>query len=138
MLKIRPAQKKDSQRLLKILRELDLFYPSLTLDHFWVAEKGHAIVGAIRLEEYDDFYFLSCFGVIEKERKHGIAATLLEQSLKNIRKKVYLYTIIPDFFKKFGFEEAPCASSLPSKEKLGCEECSPEKCACMLKLAHAS
>jgi len=138
MLKIRPAQKEDTHGLVKVLRELDLFYPSLTLDHFWVARKNGTIVGTIRLEEYDSFYFVSCLGVIEKERKHGIAATLLEQSLKNIRKKVYLYTTIPDFFREFDFEEVPSPPFLPSKEKLGCEECSPEKCACMLKLAHAS
>ena len=138
MLKIRPAQKEDSPGLLKVLRKLDLFYSSLILDHFWVAEKDDTIVGTIRLEEYDNFYFLSCFGVIEKERKHGIATILLEQSLNNLRKKIYLYTIIPEFFKKFGFEEVACPSFLPSKEKLGCEECSPQKCACMLKLPHAT
>jgi len=138
MLKIRIAQAADEQELLRVLEELDFLYSSLSLDHFWVAEKNGAIVGTLRLEEYQDFYFLSCLGVIEKERKHGIAEALLEVTLKNLQKKVYLYTILPAFFEKYGFEETVPLSSLPSKENLGCPECLSEKCVCMVKYPHAA
>ena len=58
--------------------------------------------------------------------------------LKNIQKKVYLYTILPAFFKKYGFKETLPLPSLPSRENLGCPECLPEKCVCMVKSPHAS
>jgi N-acetylglutamate synthase-like GNAT family acetyltransferase len=138
MLKIRPAGKEDSEGVLKVLKDLDLIYPSLTLDNFWVAEKDGVIAGTVRLEDHKDHCFLSCFGVIEKERRQGTAQALLEQSFKNIRKNIYLYTIIPDYFKKFGFKEAVPPPTLPSQAKFGCEDCSPEKCVCMVKYPHAS
>jgi len=134
MLTIRPAQETDKKELLKILKTLDLFYPSLSLKNFWVAEKNRKIIGVVQLKKYADFLFLSSLGIIEGERKLGIGAALLREILKNAKKNVYLYTIQPEFFKKFGFEIIPSSPKLPSKKPLECQSCIPEKCVCMVKL----
>lgn len=133
MLKIRQAQKKDAEEILKILKELDLYYPSLSIQNFWVAEDEGGITGVVRLEEFDDYFFLSSLGVKKDKQKKGIAAALLKHILKPVSKNVYLYTIVPDFFKKFGFEPADPPASLPLKEIFGCEFCIPEKCKCMVR-----
>jgi N-acetylglutamate synthase-like GNAT family acetyltransferase len=132
MQKIRRAQERDAEEILKILKELDLFYPSQSLERFWVAEDKSGIAGIVRLEEFDDYFFLSSLGVKKDKRKKGIAAALLKSILKSANKNIYLYTIVPEFFKKFGFEIADPPPSLPLKDIYGCEFCVPEKCRCMV------
>lgn len=136
LLKIRPAQKKEHKEILSILKILDLYYPSQSLENFWVVEKDRKIVAVVQLNEYKDFFFLNSLGVIKNQRRKGIASSLLKEILKNIEKKVYLYTIQPEFFKKFGFKITPPPPNLPSKDAFECEYCTPEKCVCMLKLAN--
>ncbi len=133
MIKIRKAQEKDKNEILRILKDLDLYYPSQSLNNFWVAEKDGKIVGIVQLEEYEAFFFLRSLGIIQKHRKQGIATSLLGEIFKTTQKDIYLYTISPKFFEKFGFKVCAPFPDLPSKEALGCKECYPEKCVCMLK-----
>ena len=104
MLKIRPAGKNDQKAILKILKDLDLFYPTLVLKGFWVAEKNGRIIGTLQLADHSDFIFLGSLAVVKEEEGKGVARALLEKALKSQRKNIYLYTIIPEFFKKFGFQ----------------------------------
>lgn len=132
MLNIRPATEKDYDQILKILKELDLFYPALVLKGFWVAEEDKKIISTVQLEEHPDFVYLGSLAVIPECRKKKIATALLNESLKDIRKNIYLYTIIPEFFKKFGFQVTSSPpTTLPSKIRYECEYCHPEKCVCM-------
>lgn len=133
MLIIRKTMNSDREAVFRILRELDLEYPSLTLDHFWVAELDKTVVAVARLEEFEEFCFLSAMGTAKDRQGRGIAAKLLQSLLKKCNKDVYLYTIIPDFFKKFGFGSAPLCSGLPARERFNCEQCYPENCVCMCR-----
>ena len=138
MLKIRKANKNDEKSILKILKELDLFYPSLALKDFWVAEKDNKIVGAVKLEELGKFFFLSSLCILPKLQKQGIGSALMKETLKATNKNVCLYTIIPEYFKKFGFRITAPPPFLPSKEPFECEYCHPEKCVCMIKDSHVA
>lgn len=139
MLTIRKAQTLDQSALLSILNELDLSCPSQSLDDFWLAQQAEGkVFGVARLQDYGQYLFLSCVGVIEKYRRQGIASQLLKALLKNAKKNVYLYTTIPDFFVKFGFTPTTHTSDLPSRGNFMCEECHPEKCRCMVKLPDVS
>lgn len=138
MIKIRKAQESDSENLLRILKELDLYYPAQSLKDFRVAEKEGQIIGIVRLEEKKDFYFLSSLGILKEHRKQGVALTLLREITSGLKKNVYLYTIISEFFEKFGFESASPLPGLPLKESLECENCFPGRCVCMVKFPHAS
>ena len=138
MLKFRKALTGDKNKILKVLKELDLNYPSQSLEDFWVAEKEDEIIGIVRLEEKKDFYFLSSLGILKEHRKQGVASQLLSEITKKLKKVVYLYTIIPEFFKKAGFEAASPLPGLPLKEILECENCFPDRCVCMVKFPHAS
>jgi N-acetylglutamate synthase-like GNAT family acetyltransferase len=135
MLKIRPAGKTDYDAIKKLLRELDLFYAALMMEGFWVAEKEGKIIGAAQLQDHGDFFFLGSLGVLAKERKKGVAATLLEKALGKADKDIYLYTIIPDFFRKFKFKIVSPLPGLPSKDRYECEDCHLDKCVCMVRKA---
>ena len=138
MLTIRPAGKKDQKAIVKILKELDLFYPALAREGFWVVEQGGRVVATVQLEEHEDFIFLGCLAVVKEEQKKGLARALLEKALGSCRKNIYLYTIIPEFFQKFGFRTTSPIAGLPSKDRYECEYCHPEKCVCMMRPTHAA
>lgn len=136
MLKIRKAQVTDRPAIAEIIKQLDLAYPSQTGDNFWVAENSGEIFGIAELREFSGFFFLSSVGVAEKHQHLGIAADLLESLLAGLKKDVYLYTTIPDFFSRFGFQiVADQPQDLPPREKFSCRECTPEACVCMARYA---
>jgi len=59
------------------------------------------------------------------------------------KKPIYLYTIIPDFFIRFGFKSLTTQPpnnptthqpiSLPPKSPYGCDQCLPGQCVTMVK-----
>ncbi len=137
MIAVRPAKKNDKDELLKILKEADLYYPSIPLANFFVAEESGRIEGIVQFKEYDDYFFLSSLGVDAAFQGRGVAKALVEKMFESASvkkdKKIYLFTTIPDFFARFGFKHAPNAKNLPPKDLYQCEECFPEKCAPMVK-----
>ncbi|MFH1387019.1 MAG: GNAT family N-acetyltransferase [bacterium] len=131
---IRQATVQDKPQILELLKTLDLYYHDQPLNDFWVAEENGKIIGVVRLEEFPDFSFISSLGVLEVERKKGIASQLLKHLFELTKKDLYLYTIIPDFFKKFGFQIPNSGlPTLPLKDTLECSACSPGKCVTMVK-----
>lgn len=130
---LRLAVEKDKTRILSLLKVLDLYYAALSLDNFLVAEEQGRIIGVVQVVEADSFFFLGSLGVEEQEQKKGVAAALLEYGLKNCHKDVYLYTIIPQFFQKFGFKITQPIAGLPSRDQYECHDCHLDKCVCMVR-----
>lgn len=132
MIKIRKAKEDDYNSALNLIKQLDSVVPEGTRD-LWVALDNSQIVGVAKLEDFGEYIFLSFVGVGVSHQKRGIARLLLEKLLQDKQKDVYLYTIIPEFFEKFGFKITAPNPNLPSKKNLGCENCEPRKCVCMVK-----
>ena len=130
---IRPASVTDTTAIVRVLDAADLRYSAETLTNLTVAEINGEIVGVVRLEEHPGFYFLTSLGVIPAQGKKGIASALLQDALKDKIKPIYLYTIIPDFFKRLGFKETTPIADLPAKEIYGCDRCVPGQCVVMAK-----
>lgn len=137
MLSIRPARRSELKAIKKILDDLDLSYPTLAMEGFWAAQREGRIIGTLQLAEYKDFTFLGSLAVVREEQNKGVAKELLKRVLKDRPKNIYLYTIIPGFFKKFGFKITPPLPDLPSKNRYQCEYCHSEKCVCMVKYPDA-
>ncbi len=133
MLNIRPAATADINAIIQILDEADLRYPGENYDGFWLAEKAGRVVGVVRLEEHPDFSFLTSLGVANDSLHQGTAKALLNQVSMQASKPIYLYTIIPEFFRKFGFVIIPRLPSLPAKSPYGCNKCFPDQCVTMVK-----
>jgi len=134
-MQIRTAQGKDNQAIISLLKELDLYYSAIKIKDFWVAEENKQIIGAAQLLDCGEFLFLSSVGVDQKHQKHGVAKKLLNKLLTKQDKEIYLYTIIPDFFRRFGFEiTTTLPQNLPSKDRYECADCYPERCVTMVGL----
>lgn len=130
----RASSKSDLSAVKGIIKELDLAYPSLAYNDFWVAEDQQTIIAIAKLEDLGAFSFLSSVGVRGKVQHRGVASALLNGLLTAVKKDVYLYTIIPEFFKKFGFRPAAVhPPNLPAREVFSCHECEPEKCSCLVR-----
>jgi len=133
MLTIRKACESDQQQIKALLDELDLYYHALAFKDFRIAEDNNQVVGTVQIEEFPNFLFLGSLGIKPDRQKQGLAKKLITTALKGTNKDTYLYTIIPDFFKKLGFEVCPSPSALPKKDLYECEYCHPTKCVCMVK-----
>ena len=129
----RRAEKADFKRISDILKAIDEYHEKLVFDDFYVAEKDNKILGAVQFKENKEFFFLSSLGVDAKYQKQGVASFLINKLTQLSDKKIYLYTVIPDFFKKFGFKAAKQESFLPDKNIMECETCFPKRCVCMIK-----
>jgi N-acetylglutamate synthase-like GNAT family acetyltransferase len=130
---IRSAAPADSPAIIRVLDAAELRYSTETLNDFIVAEVDGLIAGVVRQEEHPDFRFLTSLGVLPAARNKGLASALVQTALKGTTKPVYLYTVIPDFFRRFGFQETAPIADLPAREIYGCDTCEPGKCAVMVK-----
>jgi N-acetylglutamate synthase-like GNAT family acetyltransferase len=136
MIKIRKARAADHAAILELVKQLDLSYPTQTFDNFWVAEETKRIVGLADLWEFRNFFFLSSVGVAEDRQRQGIATKLLKKLLAGLRKDVYLFTVEPEFFRRFGFEvAAQPPRGLPPRTIFNCGSCTPEACVCLRRPA---
>ena len=136
MIRVRRAHDADKNAILEIIGQLDLSYPSQTLDNFWVAEEKEQIVGIAALWEFRNFYYLCSVGVTPGRQHRGIATKLLNKVLTGLRKEVYLFTIDPGFFRRFGFQAAnEPPKGLPPRTIFACDRCQSELCVCMRRPA---
>lgn len=133
MFRVRPAAREDREEVFSLLGELYLFTLLHIPDEFWIAEADEGIVGVAGLAKYKNVLFLSSIGVKEDYRRRGVAAAILREIFKAAQKDIYLYTIIPHFFERWGFVPAPFLDGLPPRNIFGCEGCTPECCVCMRK-----
>lgn len=134
MLVFKRAKEKDKDLLMKLLtEEFDFYYDGMPLQDFYLIAQDKETVGTIQLEEQPDYCFLTSLGVKKAYRKQGIASFVMREILKGRKKSIYLETLIPDFFKQFGFKIVPCPSFLPPKDPIRCEDCFPDRCVCMVK-----
>ncbi len=133
MLTIRKATESDHENIKALLLKLDLYYATLEIKDFWIAEENNIIIATMQLKKHPNFLFLGSLGVKENYQKKGLATKLINTALKDTKQDIYLYTIIPYFFKKLNFEICQPIASLPSKDRYECEDCHLEKCVCMVK-----
>jgi N-acetylglutamate synthase-like GNAT family acetyltransferase len=137
-LTIRLATKKDWATIKEILFEVALYFSSLTDEAFWVAEQDGRIAGVLQFFEYEDFFFLSSLAVRPEARGNKIASQMIERLAAEARKPIYLYTIIPDFFKKLGFQDSLFLPNLPSRDRYECADCHSDRCVCLVRQPNAA
>lgn len=132
-LRIRRASPRDHPEIESLMHDLELAYPSMDLSCFWVAEDAGRIVGAAELKDLQDCSLLSCVGVRPDRQGSGVGKALVEDVVRHARHDVYLYTLVPDFFRKAGFADARrLPAGLPPRSIYGCEGCDPRRCICLV------
>jgi len=132
-MRIRKAKKPDFSNVIRLAQKYDLDYTSLEADDFWVAEEGKTILGIVGLKKHKDCLELCSLGVDGIYRNRGIAKRLVLALLKKAKENVYLATIIPGFFEKFGFEKASSIPVSMIKRSDWCKGCNKELCTIMMR-----
>jgi len=130
---IRKARKPDFPQVLELAQSYGLDYCRMEADDFWVAEENGRIMGICGLKKHPDCQELCSLGVEANDRGRGLASRLVRALLRNIQGQIYLASIIPEFFERFGFEKTDRFPSSMVKKSEWCEGCHPEKCQVMVR-----
>lgn len=133
MIRIRLAKSDEQSLITELERKLDLEVPSLKASEIWLVEEKGKLVGLAKIADLGPAYFLSSLGLLPEKRGLGLARQLLQIVLDGRDKDIYLYTIIPNFFFRFGFEATTPPLFLPSRNIFSCHRCEPERCLCLVK-----
>ena len=126
-IKIQPAEEKDFPYILEKLRKYILDSDNLSRKQFFVAKKSDKTIAFGRVINHKEYFEIASLGVDYYHRKKGIGARMLsfllgEAKRLNKEKPVYIVTHMPDFFKKYGFEEIKNApGALKNKKRAKCK-----------------
>lgn len=131
MWQIRDAQKKDLPAIRSLAEAFNLDSEEMRAEEFKVAVENGQIIGICRLRPSRDFFELCSLGVVKSKQGRGVGKLLVHSFLRSAKKEVYLATIIPDYFKKFGFKPLDFTPKFMQKNAEWCEGCCPERCVVM-------
>lgn len=132
---VRKAQLQDTKEIHKLINNYakkNVMLPRTlnelceTIRDFWVYDDGK-ILGCAALHVYsDDLAEVKSLAVDSSKHRKGMGGKLLEACLDEARRlgirKVFVLTLVPGFFKKFGFKAIDKAK-LPQKIWGECIEC---------------
>jgi len=132
-MKIRPALPSEMKTIDEISLRFDLDSNDTAYEQFLVAEIGGRLAGFGRLIQRKNAMELGTVGVLEEYRGKGVAAGIVQELIKKAGKKaLYLTTLIPSYFKRFGFEkmDTPAPKSMIRKKEW-CDGCKQVGCTLM-------
>jgi N-acetylglutamate synthase-like GNAT family acetyltransferase len=131
--RIRKARKADFPQILKLARSYDLDYSGMDADDYWVAEEEGLIRGICGRKKHPDCLELCSLGVDESYRSRGLARQLVLALLRETNEDIYLATVIPGFFGRFGFVGARRLPASMIKKSEWCTGCSRQGCTVMTR-----
>lgn len=101
-----PASPDDLNFIRNTIKSLDLDGSDISASQFLLYKTEHKIVGFGRIKNHGDFDEICSLAVLTEYRNQGIARILLKELIHRCRENVYIVSVIPDLFSKFGFEPA--------------------------------
>lgn len=132
-MRIRKARNKEFPQIVALAKKYSLDYPGMDKDDFLVAEEKRRIIGICGIKKHGDWGELCSLGVDEDYRKRGVGGRLVSRVIKEVRSDIFLATLIPEFFVKFGFEKAAYIPSFMVKDSEWCQGCQQELCTVMVR-----
>ena len=99
-----PALEADALIIEQLAKKFDLDCEDLKWNQFIVAKKNDNIIGFGRLRKYPECAEVATVGVIAEERKNGIGSLMVKELIRTASSEVFVTCVIPDFFKKLGFQ----------------------------------
>jgi N-acetylglutamate synthase-like GNAT family acetyltransferase len=131
---VRKAETTDAAAIRDLAERLDLDYPGLERDPFWVAEENGAVFGIVGLKRHPDSDELVSLGVDPGRRSSGLGRRLVEALAAEVPGDLYLATIIPVFFAACGFLAIPAGpAGMMKKDPSWCQGCPRERCTIMVR-----
>ena len=132
-MRVRKARKRDFPQIVPLARKHNLDYFGMEADAFWVSEEGGRIRGICALKKHPECWELCALGVDEEWRGRSWGGQLVRAVLRDVPGELYLATVIPDFFARFGFEKADSVPASMVKKAEWCAGCRPELCTVMMR-----
>ena len=103
---VRQAQESDIDKIAFFIDKLNLDGENLKAEQFIVAEIYGEFAGFGRVKPYNNLYEMSSIGVLKEYRKKGIGEKLIKRLIEIFPdNNIWITTKIPDYFRKFGFQE---------------------------------
>jgi putative endonuclease len=118
---IRPATRQDLALIRRTIQRFDLDPERLEPEQFIVAMEGKSRAGFARIKPYRGCFELGSVAVLEKFRERGVGSRLVTCLMAKFpTPKVWITTMSPDYFKRFGFSTAKPPAELANKLKTIC------------------
>ena len=115
---LRPANRADLPFIQKTLKRFTLDTERIEPEQYLIAMEGRARAGFARIKPYRGCFELGSVAVLEKYRNRGVASRLVKCLMSKFpTPKVWITTMSPDYFKRFGFETATPPADLVRKMK---------------------
>jgi len=131
MWEIRQAKEKDLPSIRALAEVFNLDSEDMRAGEFKIAVEGKDILAIGRLKPAGEILELCSLGVVQHKQKEGIGKLLVQSLLRSADRDVYLATIIPEYFKQFGFKVLDITPEFMKKKEDWCEGCHPERCTIM-------
>ena len=136
---LRTAQEADFPAIALVLEELELGHPAIRLELFHLGLSGGEIVAVANVMDCGPSLYMSAVGVRKSSQGGGVARSFLGRLLSGLPKEVYVYTRIPEFFGRFGFEESAAPGEIPPRSIYDCASCGGlNECLCMVRRPYAA
>lgn len=99
-----PAAEPDIPEILRLANSFDLDIENLSCRYMLVAKKNNGIIGFGRLREYPECTEVSTVGVVLEERNKGVGTAIVKELIQLGPSEVFVTCVIPQFFRRFGFQ----------------------------------
>jgi N-acetylglutamate synthase-like GNAT family acetyltransferase len=130
-MRIRKARPADWPEIFRLAQKLNLDYPGMEADEFWVAEERQNLAGLVGLKTHPDAQELCALGVEARWRGRGLGRLLVRTAVRHARRNLYLATVIPAFFSRLGFEKKESIPTSMIKDPEWCAGCDRARCTVM-------
>lgn len=131
-MEVRKARQEDLPAIEALALQFDLDHANMQAENFIVAEEKGLIIGIGQILPYPDCMELASLGVLPEFQRTGIGKKIVEALLADTQGEVYLATIRPDYFSRFGFKKTLDFPVSMKKKSEWCEGCRPELCTVMV------
>jgi len=131
---IKNAAPEDFPAIRRLSEALELDYPGMEADRFWVAEEAGRILGIVALLRHADCLELVSLGVDPEVRSAGLGGRLIETLMAAADGDVYLATVIPEYFEGRGFVRTLRVPRGMAKDPAWCEGCDKTRCTIMVRV----
>lgn len=98
-----PASEPDMPDIERLAKGFDLDCEDFSNKQFLVAKTNELIVGFGRLRKFPSCTELATIGVVPEMRNKGVGRAIVKELVRIGPAEIFVTCVIPDFFRKLGF-----------------------------------